>query len=263
MPGTESGRIFDLALPRAQASVYFVPLRDEEMSSFTFTLTDSAGHPALTVDYTALCTLTNIDTGDLVITPFAQGGVSESQYHLAIAFSPAALIVTPTLPQWDILAVADSSSAKAISILYLAYTGPQPLTIVAQDVLKLNLSYNKVIKESTDSIQYSVHTGHNVTIGGNPIPNQIAGPHQLSLRAPSVSSGGAAPIAVEFIGRRTLLNDGKTQNALTFALTNLTNTKLDLLAANDPAGSTTFQVWFETAFNDATPSSDPLAPTFN
>ena len=54
------------------------------------------------------------------------------------------------------------------------------------------------------------------------------------------------PLAVDFVGRRTVLNDGQTFNSFTFAITNMTQADIPLTP------EVVFTVWFDAAPNDAT-----------
>jgi Chaperone of endosialidase len=225
-------------------------------SVFDSELTDESGQPNLIINSSKgqklIWTLKNNQVQELVITRFDSGRVDPTQYHFKFGFTPGALTNTPALPGWNVFAERDEKGG--IKFLYVAYEASQTLKLQPTDENVATFTYTSAIQEDANNskIRVSLSTGNNVTVGGVPIPNKMILLTDLNLvRDTSLS---APPIAVDFVGRRTVLNDGQTGNNFTFALTNMTQADL-LLKPN----STIFTVWFDAAPNEGQGYSWALA----
>jgi hypothetical protein len=233
------------------------PLAPEAV--FRSTLLDPAGQPNLVFGSSQSnqlnWTLTNNATKsgqDLVVTPFTSGPVSPTQYHFSLYFAPGTLTAVPSIPGWTV--AVESDSRGAIQTAYLA--AESPITIPPQVSKKVaELAYTNAIQEDPNNSQLKVTitAGENVTLGGTSIEGKIYGPFYLTLVPAGAPTLSDAPVSVDFVGRRTILNDGKTRNSFTFALTNMTSADLVLTPQAmtvDDSSSTVFTVWFDAAPNN-------------
>lgn len=226
-------------------------------SIFGTTLEDLSGQPNLVIDspecHQLVWHLANTlrkDTDILVVEPFKTREVGPDQKHFYFKFDPPVLTDVPTVQDWDVAVHKDEHGA--IDLLYLAYA-KDTLTLKSLGSQNFRLTYNGAIQEDTNSSQITVwlKTGSNVTLANTQVPADTTyGPFFLNLIKENTPMLAAPPIAVDFIGRRTLINDGKTPNGFMFALTNMTaasiplTPKVDLAVGNAP---TTFTVWFDVA----------------
>ena len=216
-------------------------------SVFDSDLTDESGQPNLIINsskgHKLIWTLKNNQDKDLVVTPFDSSRVDPTQYHFKFDFTPGALTKTPAVPQWNVFAERDEKGG--IKFLYVAYAGTEPLKLLPAGENTATLTYTSAIQEDANSTKIRVHltTGNGVTLGGVPIPGKMILLTDLNLVLDATLS--APPIAVDFVGRRTVLNDGQTGNSFTFALTNMTEADLPL-----KPNSTNFSVWFDAAPNE-------------
>ncbi len=225
---------------------------------FGTTLLDPSGQPDLIFGSSQpnqlTWTLTNNATGsgqDLVITPFMSGPVSPTQYHFSFNFAPGALTAAPSIPGWMIATELDSKGA--IQTAYLA--AASLITVSPQGNTQAVLTYTTAIQEDSNNSQVAVTitAGSNVTLAGIAIEGKTFGPIDLTLVPAGTPPLSAAPISVDFVGRRTVLNDGKTKNSFRFALTNMMSVDLVLTAkAQLDAGlsPSVFTVWFDAAPNN-------------
>ncbi|HEY0038634.1 MAG TPA: hypothetical protein VGB66_18185 [Longimicrobium sp.] len=227
-------------------------LEDPIDAVFNTTLLDAQGQPNLVFGGSGTSQLTwtlvnNAGAGeDLVVTPFASGGVSASQYHFAFTFSPGALTAAPAVAGWQVATETDAQGA--VTSLYLALAGSTPLNVPPAGASQAQLTYTTAVQENSGSSKVTVtlEAGSNVTDGGQAIDGKEFGPFPLTLVPAALPPLSVPPVSVDFVGRRTVLNDGQTLNSFTFALTNLTMAELA------PASSTVFTVWFDAAPNDPT-----------
>jgi len=233
------------------------PLAPEAV--FRSTLLDQAGQPNLVFGSSQSnqlnWTLTNNATKsgqDLLVTPFTSGPVSPTQYHFSLYFAPGTLTAVPSIPGWTVAVELDSRGA-----IQTAYLGAEaPITIAPQGSKKVaELAYTTAIQEDPNNSQLAVTitAGKNVTLGGASIEGKLYGPFHLTLVPAGAPTLSDAPISVDFVGRRTVLNDGKTPNSFTFALTNMTSA--DLVLTPQPktvadSSSTVLTVWFDAAPNN-------------
>lgn len=218
-------------------------------SVFGTTLLDASGQPNLIIDssqsHNLIWTLVNNQQkGDLVVTPFDTGKVGQDQYHFRFDFTPGALTSAPIVPGWDVFSLNDEKGA--IKSLYLALLGTKPLSLGPGGWNRATLTYTHAVQEDTNNSKVAVRltTGKQVTLGGAPIPDRSFGPFDLMLVHENVPTLSAPPLAVDFVGRRTVLNDGQTSNSFTFALTNMTQADLTFKPS-----STVLTAWFDAAPN--------------
>jgi hypothetical protein len=225
---------------------------------FQSTLLDASGQPNLIIDSTQpqelIWTLVNNATGsgqDLVVTPFTSGSVGPDQYHFLFGFALGALTDPPTLPGWAVAVQQDNRGG--IKSLYIALSGNAPLTIPPSSGHQTTLSYTNAIQEDSNRsrVAVTVTAGRQVTLGGLSIAGKSYGPFDLTLVQAPTPALSVPPLAVDFVGRRTVLNDGQTLNCFTFALTNMTQDALSLTpkVGNAQASHTIFTVWFDAAPN--------------
>lgn len=225
---------------------------------FQTTLLDPSGQPNLVFGSSQPnqlnWTLTNNAPGpaqDLVITPFTSGPVSPNQFHFSFQFAPGALTAAPAIPGWSVATQLDSSGAIEYAYLAAAST----ITIPAQGNIQAQWTYTTAIQEDPNNSQVAVTitAGQNVTLAGVSIEGKAYGPIDLTLVPAGTPALSASPISVDFVGRRTVLNDGKTPNSFTFALTNMTSTDL-ILTPKPQLGAkqspSVFTVWFDAAPNN-------------
>jgi hypothetical protein len=229
-------------------------------SVFKSTLVDaSSRQPELTIGsaqaHALTWTLVNTATEpgkDLVVTPFGSGNVVSQRHHFDFSFSPGTLTAEPKLTGWDVAVKKDRHGG--ITNLYIALSGNAPLKIAPDHNLPTTLAYTSAIQEDRNdsNVAVKVAAGDNVTVGGQSIKDRIFGPFNLKL-VPAGATRSAPPISIEFVGRRTVLNDGLTANEVSFALTNMMDGALDLT----PEGGGTdthparFTVWFDPALAKA------------
>jgi microcystin-dependent protein len=232
------------------------PPQPDTRSVFQSSLRDGSGQPNIIINSAQsnelIWALANPGTGqDLVVTPFGSGPVGPGQYHFRLTFAPGALTGAPTLEDWDIAVQEDSKGG--IQNLFIALSGSSPVTVAPSHSYSSTLTYKNAIQEDSNNSKLAVTltAGGNVTIGGTPIERKSFGPFSLNLVPPNIPPQSAPPLAVDFVGRRTVLNDGQTPNIFTFALTNMTQADLALTpyAADAKASHTVLTVWFDAAPN--------------
>ena len=213
---------------------------------FNSSLLDASGQPNLVIGSVSrnelTWTLKNNQELDLVVTPFGSGKVDQNQFHFVFDFAPGSLTTSPTLQGWDVYEVRDEKGG--IKSLYVALSGNEPLTIGPGGQNQATLTYTNAIQEDSNNsrIHVTLTTGSQVTLGSNPIPGRPFGPFNLTLVKATVTQS-APPLALDFVGRRTVLNDGQSCNCFTFALTNMMEADLTLTP------EVTFTVWFDAAAN--------------
>lgn len=224
---------------------------DQIESIFASTLLDASGQPNLYVkssqNHNLVWRLVNNQNQELVVTPFDSSKVDENQYHFRFDFTPGALTNPPAVKDWNVYVVKDEKGG--IKSLYVALQGSKPLSLGPGAHKETTLAYTQAIQEDPNNSKVAVHltTGTRVTLGGTAIPNKTVGPFDLTLVKDNAPTLSAPPLAVDFVGRRTVLNDGKTANSFTFALTNMTQADLTLSPSGAP---TIFTVWFDAAPNE-------------
>lgn len=212
---------------------------------FNSSLLDPSGQPNLVMGssqcHLLIWTLLNNQSQDLVVTPFQSGTVDQNQYHFGFDFAPGALATAPSLQGWDVYPVKDNKGA--IKSLYVALSGSQALRIGPGGHNAAPLMYTDAIQEDSNSsrVAVTVTTGRQVTLGGTPIPGRPFGPRYLTLVQANTPTLSVPPLSVDFVGRRTVINDGNTSNSITFALTNMTQAHLTLTP------EVLFAVWFDAA----------------
>lgn len=234
---------------------------------FSATLLDPSGQPNVVIDDPEPHQLiwhlvNNIEgEGDLEITPFESGSVGPNQNHFAFHFKPGFFTDVPVLPCWETAVERDGFGG--ITVLYVA--SKIEITVTNKVPQLIPLMYTRAKKEDANSSQVhvlSVVAGENVKLGNTSIKGKSPGPSNLTLVQANTPALSAPPIAVDFVGRRTLLNDGKTQNSFTFAITNMMPEKLPLTPkpkADTAASPTTFTVWFDIAHDQS--DTNPWALT--
>jgi hypothetical protein len=237
------------------------------MTIFKSSLLDETGQPNLDISekHELTWTLKNNASGvgqNLVVAPFGSGVVGPDQYHFVFIFKPGALTDAPTLQGWDVAVHRDHSDS--ITSVYIALSGTDPLSIEPGGQYKATMTYTQVKQGDSNSsiVTIKLISGKQVTLTGiGPIPGQGFGPFDLTLVPPDTAAQSLAPLTVDFVGRRTVLNDGRTPNSFTFALTNMTKADLPLtpkvgLADTSP---TIFTVWFDAAPNEQPDEGFPWA----
>jgi cytoskeletal protein CcmA (bactofilin family) len=240
---------------------------DPILSIFTSSLLDETGQPNLDISEKHELTwkLVNNATGagqNLVVTPFGSGVVGPNQYHFVFEFKPGALTDAPTLQGWDVAVKRDPSGS--ITRVYIALSGNKPLSIEPRGHYKATMTYTQVEQGDANSsiVAIKLISGSQVNLTGyGPIPDKSFGPFNLTLVPPHTAPQSLAPLSVDFVGRRTVINDGSSPNSFTFALTNMTKADLPLtpkvsLADTSP---TIFTVWFDAAPNDPPNKGFPWA----
>jgi Chaperone of endosialidase len=227
--------------------------RTDHGAVFRSSLLDASGQPDLIIpdSHALIWTLVNNATGsgqDLVVKPFISGKVGPEQYHFMFGFTPGALTDPPTLKGWD---VAVQNGNGGIKSLFIALSGNMPLTIPPNGANTATFTYTKAVQKdpSKSKVAVTLTAGSNVTLAGTPITGKTFGPFDLNLLPANTPALSAPPLSLDFVGRRTVLNDGKTFNGFTFALTNMTEAPLTLTPKGGGAkGSpTVISVWFDAA----------------
>ena len=244
---------------------------DNLQSIFGTTLQDVSGQPNLVIDspecHQLIWNLANTlkkAEDILVVEPFKTRAVGPDQKHFYFKFDPPVLTDVPTVQDWDVAVHRDEHGA--IDLLYLAYAKVTSLTLNPLGNQNFRLTYTNAIQEDANSSQITVSlkTGSNITLAGKAVPTDTTyGPFFLTLIKENTPMLAAPPIAVDFIGRRTLINDGKTANGFMFALTNMTEASIPLtpkLASAVGNAPTTFTVWFDFA-PDTGANPNPTALT--
>ena len=219
------------------------------LAVFASRLVDSTGQPILVMgsdqSQQLFWTLSNNQPKDLTITPFKSGPVSQTQYHFCFEFQPGALTDTPTVAGWEVLAIPDGHGG--MKAVYVALPGNTPLVIPSAGHQTYPFIYTGAIQENsnTPQVNLTLMAGPNVMVGDHAIAGSSLGLNALTLVRADTPSISAPPLGVDFVGRRTILNDGVTANDFTFALTNMTATNITLTP------EVRFTVWFEAADNHA------------
>jgi hypothetical protein len=219
--------------------------------AYATTLLGASGQPNLVIGSCQpeqlIWTLANNQSnmGDLVVTPFQSGPVRQDHYHFRFQFTPGALTHPPTLKGWDVLAVEDGHGG--INYVYIALSGNTPLRIASGDSYQAALIYTGAIQENSNStnVSISLMPGEQVMLGDKPLAGFPFTFPALTLVQADTASLPTPPLAVDFVGRRTVLNDGETPNHFTFALTNMTPAALTVTP------EVLFSVWFDAAGDDA------------
>ena len=190
---------------------------------------------------------------DLVVRPFTtRQQVGPDQFHFQFGFKPGTLTVEPELQGcWD---VAVSQQGPTIQIVYLAYRGPEDLVIEPNNEHHGILAYVNAVQSNANdaTVHVTLTAGSQVLLGGRSIKGKsyLGNLKLIPSNLPAVS---ATPISVDFVGRRSVLNNSKTPNSLTFALTNMMAGSISVSTA------TKFTVWFDTSpgWYQAAPKLDP------
>ena len=226
-------------------------------SIFGSSLLDNSQRPDLIVgsaENQALnWTLANnsIPAEELVVTPFESGSVGPNQYHFLFEFAPGALTAPPTLQGWDVYIHKDDKGG--IDSLYVALSGKTVLKIAPGLSSKAILTYKNALQEdgNNSKVAVTLTAGDRVTLGGNSIKDKSFRMTDLTLVPANAPAQSGSPFSVDFVGRRTVLNDGLTLNSFTFALTNMTQTGLALTPEVEGGvlSPTVFTVWFDAAPN--------------
>lgn len=218
-------------------------------TAFNSTLLDASGQRNLIMGSSEsnklIWTLINNQNSALVVTPFGSGRVDQTQYHFVFNFAPGALTRAPTLEGWNVFTVQDDRGR--ITALYVALSGNTPLSIAPGGRHASTLTYTSAVQADSNSprIDVTLTSGSGLKLGSNPLPvSSIA--FNLTLVQANTPTLSVPPLAVDFVGRRTVLNDGHTSNSFTFAITNMTQADIPLTP------NVVFTVWFDAAPNDAT-----------
>ena len=226
-------------------------------SVFGATLLDASGQPNLVINdiesHQLFWKLTNNATGagqNLELSTF-QKPVDKDNCHFIFKFTPGALTDLPTLPEWNL--AADRDPFGAIETLYLA--SAKALSIAPSTTQTFTFTYTGAIKVNANSstVMVSLTAWENVKLGTLPIKGKGYNPTDLTLVKANTPLLSAPPLAVDFVGRRTVLNDGLTPNTFTFAITNMMGVDLPLTPkpkTGEVASPTTFTVWFEVGTNE-------------
>lgn len=214
---------------------------------FSSMLLDANGQPEILIDSSDPASLfwtlnNNSSDQSLVITPFGSGSVGPKQYHFMFTFVPGTFSEAPIIPGWDV--AVDDAGGSAVKTLYLALSGTNKLTIAPLQAQRSTITYTNArqVDPASASIGVTLTAGQNVALGGISTEGHGYGPTSLDLVTTSMIR--STPLSVDFVGRRSVLNDGATDNSFTFAVTNMTATKLVLTPA------TVFSVWFDAAPNE-------------
>ena len=236
-------------------------MADQPQAIFTTSLLDTTGQPNVVIDspecHQLIWNLVNNATkaeDALLVTPFNSGSVGPNQKNFFFEFQPGVLSDVPTLQGWDLAVERDQSDA--IKFLYIALSGNTSLSIAPGGNQTTSLFYTRAVQEDANSsrIKVFLHTGENIKLGGGAVPAGTRyGPFPLTLVQANAPTLSAPPITVDFVGRRTVLNDHKTANKFTFALTNMTQADLPLKpqVGADDTGATKLTVWFDAAPNES------------
>jgi len=212
-------------------------------AAFNSQLVDASGQPNLVKNSSQLdevfWILLNNQTAELVVKPLG-ANVDENHYNFLFEFSPGVFTRTPVLEGWDVYATKDNDGR--ILSLYVALSGSQNLSIAPNATNKAALTYSDAIPKDPglNTVNISLTTGQNVYLGGHELPPSTYS-FFISLVQGNTPMISAPPLAVGFVGRRTVLNDGHSNNDFAFALTNMTEAPLSLTP------DVLFTVWFDAA----------------
>ncbi len=210
-------------------------------SAFNAQLVDSTGQANLIKDSSQLeqvfWMLLNNQKADLEIKPL-DVKIDDTHHNFAFEFNPPVLTKTPVLEGWDVLPKKDSDGR--ITALYVALSGRQTLTIAPNTRNKATLIYSDASTKDSkvNRVDVSLTTGQNVLLGGQALPPSTYN-FFISLVQGNTPMISAPPLAVDFVGRRTVLNNGHSDNSFAFALTNMTEGTLSVTP------DVLFTVWFD------------------
>ena len=112
-----------------------------------------------------------------------------------------------------------------ITSLYIALSGNVPLTIPPGGNHQTTLNYTTAIQEDSNrsKVAVTLTAGREVTLGGCRSRAKATAPLTSRwFRRPRLACQPRR-LSIDFVGRRTVLNDGQTLNCVTFALTNMTD----------------------------------------
>lgn len=223
-------------------------------SAFNSQLVDASGQPNLIKNSSqleqAFWNLLNNQTAALEITPL-KVKVDENNYNFAFEFSPALFTKTPVMEGWEVYAQKDNDGR--ITDLYVAVSG-KSLSIAPGDNNKATLIYSDADPKdpNLNEVDVSLTMGQNVALAGQPALPPTTFSFSVSLVQGNTPMSSAPPLSVDFVGRRTVVNDGHTDNEFSFALTNMTEGPLSLTP------DVLFTVWFDAKpnqTNDAYPAA--------
>ena len=211
-------------------------------SAFNSGLVDASGQPNLIKNSSQLeevfWKLLNNQKANLVITRLG-AKVDESHYNFVFEFTPAVFTKTPVLEGWEVYPKKDEDGR--IEALYVGLSGIEKLSIVPGAHNTATLIYSDAIPKDPglNRVNASLTMGQNVALEGKPPLPPTTYSFFISLVQGNTPMISAPPLAVDFVGRRTALNDGHSNNCFTFALTNMTEAKLNLTT------DALFTVWFD------------------
>jgi len=210
-------------------------------SAFIAQLVDSTGQANLIEDSSQLeqvfWILLNNQQANLEVKPL-DVRIDDTHHNFAFEFNPPVLTKTPVLEGWDVLPKKNGDGR--ITALYAALSGRQILTIAPNTPNKAKLSYSDASTKdpNVNRVDVSLTTGQNVLLGGQALPPSTYN-FSISLVQGDTPMISTPPLTVDFVGRRTVLNNGHSDNSFAFALTNMTDGTLSVTP------DVLFTVWFD------------------
>ncbi|NEQ65139.1 MAG: tail fiber domain-containing protein [Symploca sp. SIO2D2] len=224
--------------------------------SLTTLVSDAAGATVLHVDGSTsnqlVITITNQTSGEVDVTKLTWPPTSSNsniifsfpnnQFYFYTAPTIDATVSTPGI--WELATDAESEGGW-VEKIYLANTGICTLGAkgAADDTLKLVINYGGAVPDDPTTVNVPVQVQYQNIQTASGIPIQGSTPPQtLILMA---NAGIPLPLVGEFVGPRTVLNDGTTPRDLTLRLV---NTSLDPIQFIVPPRGQPTQSYIEVAF---------------
>lgn len=216
-------------------------------SAFNSQLLDASGQPNLIKNSSQLeqvfWTLLNNQKSALEIAPLGVK-VDKDHYNFVFEFSPPVLTRTPVLEKWEVYAQTDGDSR--ITNLYVGVSGTETLSIEPNTINKATLIYSDANPKDPglNNVDVALTMGQNVSLVGVPRLPPTTYNFSVSLVQGNTPMISASPLSIDFVGRRSVVNDGHNDNDFTFAITNMTEAALSLTP------DVSFTVWFDAEPND-------------
>ena len=164
----------------------------------------------------------------ITLTPFSSGKPSSSQHHFKLGFVPPAIhqkLELDSPGQWEFTSELDGQSN--VHFIYFQRTTAKTLQPGETILLRLKYGYAEA-QGNAKFAQVTSEVGANVNFVGNR-PVQYRCSKHIAL----IYRDTHHPLAADFTGGRTVLNDGTTSNTLILQVTNLLPDSLKL----NPQGS--------------------------
>ena len=233
--------------------------------AFTTLVSDAAGAAVLHVDGSTsnqlVITITNQTSRELDVTKLAGAPTSSnSNIILKLPNNKFYFYTAPTIDAkgstpgtWE-LATARLGGGW-VDTIYLANTGTCTLGAkgAADDTLKLVINYGVAVPDDPKAVNVTVQVQYrNIqTASGIPLKGSTP-PQTLDLMA---NAGKPLPLVGEFVGPRTVLNNGTTKRDLTLRLV---NTSLDPIQFIVPTSGQPTQSYIEVALPVSDTAGDAI-----